>query len=558
MKTWRFLLRAVPMKLSLLVHAGAAVCSASPPVVINEVYYDHPGSDRGFEFVELCCRDEAEIPLEGWSLAMIDGRTGEARELWRALPGRIIESGTLILIGGDSLWVSPEDLLSGSIENGPDAVALLRGGERVDLVAIGGDGLACSAGRSISRRPDGSAGGDPGASLVCSLPTPGVSNFHDRDLSVSFEGPMRVYCPDGPTDIPAIVANRGLDVFSGDVVLTVSVIMRDGVRSGTGGARASAFLDEGEELNLEIPCAGLPPGISTLEMILEADGDGNDLNDTATVSVCSSPGDVVITEIMYRPDSGGEWVELFNRSAQAVDLSGWSMTDRSGASGKIAAGVTVRPGCFVLAAQDPVSFAASYPGFTGAVLEMESGWPRLNDGDGDGTAEEIFIIRNDGTVVESVAYRPLITGERGRSIERLSPELCSAGRKGIWLRCGAEGGATPGERNYCDTGSIPVAGMAVSPDPFCPGSDGTVRFTAVPVTGEIAYGARIFDLEGREVARLASGPVGAPAVSFRWDGRDSTGRTAGTGLYICVVEFIGGGGGVCRREKGTVTVWSGQ
>jgi hypothetical protein len=557
MKTWRFLLPAVPLKLFLLIPAGAVACSASSPVVINEVYYDHPGSDRGFEFVELCCRGEMDVPLEGWSLVMIDGRTGAARELWSALPGRIIESGALILIGGDSCAVSPVDLISGSIENGPDAVALIRGAEQFDLVPIGGDGLSCPAGRSLSRRPDGFSAGEPGAAFVCSLPTPGRRNFYDRDLSLSFEGPLHAHCISGRADIPVLLVNAGLERFSGDVELTVSII-RQGTRSVAGSVRISPILDEGEGRHLELGCAWLPPGASTLEISLEAYGDGNPLNDIQTTSVSSSPGEIVITEIMYRPEAGGEWIEMFNRSAETVDLSGWSVTDRSGASGTIKDGVKVQQGCFVLIAQDPESFTAAYTGFTGTVSSLEDGWPRLNDGDGSGTADEIFIRSNDGTLMESVKYPSLIVDERGRSIERLSPELCSADRNGIWLRCGAGGGATPGERNYCDTGSIPATGIAVMPDPFCPGLDGAVRFTAPSVTGDIAYGARIFDLEGREIARLASGPVGAPAVSFCWDGRDSAGRTAGTGLYICVVEFTGSGGGVCRREKGTVTVWSGQ
>jgi len=557
MKTWSFLLSAVPLKMFLLMHAGAVSCSASSPVVINEVYYDHPGSDNGFEFVELYCRGEADVQLEGWSLVMIDGRTGAMRELWSALPGRIIESGALILIGGDSCAVSPEDLIAGSIENGPDAVALIREGEEMDLVPIGGDGLTCPAGRSLSRRPDGSCIDDDGAAIICSLPTPGLKNFHDHDLSISFDGPLHVHCLTGRADIAISLENRGLKGFSGDAVITVSSV-RQGIRSQAGTRRILTGLGTGEDLHLEIGCTGLPAGASTLEICLEADGDENPLNDSETASISSSPGEIVITEIMYRPGMSGEWIELFNRSGETVDLSGWSVTDRSGASGSIKDGVMIGAGCFVLIAQDPEEFAAAYPGFTVAVSSLGKGWPRLNDGGGYGTAEELFIMRNDGTLMESVTYRGLIEDERGRSIERLSPEICSADRNGIWLRCGADGGSTPGEWNYCTPGTIPASGLAVLPDPFCPGLDGAARFTTASSAGEISYVARIFDLEGREIARLASGPIDAPAVSFCWNGSDSKGRTAGTGLYICVVEFTGSGGGVCRREKVTVTVWNGQ
>ncbi len=557
MKTWRFLLPAVPPTFMILCLAGCVSGSVSSPVVINEVYYDHPGSDAGFEFVELYCPGEIRVSLEGWAIAMIDGRTGRMRDLWRAEPGTIIESGGLVLIGGDSCAVSPANLLIGSIENGPDAVVLLRDGEEIDLVCYGGDGPGCSPGRSLSRRPDGTDSGDTGTDFVCASPTPGLRNFHDCDLAVSFAGPLHVYCPSERADIPILLENKGLDGFSGSAVLTVSS-EQTGSRTVVGSRHLNPVLKAGEELAVQVGCPGLPAGISNLEIRIEADGDTNRSNDSGSVFVSSSPGEVVISEIMYRPVEGGEWIELFNRSPVTVDLSGWSVTDRSGASGSIRSGVEIEAGCFVVLAQDPDAVTAMFPACAGIVSALESRWPRLNDGDGDGIAEEIFVRLHDGTTVESVSYRGLIGEEKGRSIERLSPELCSADMAGIWLRCGAPGGGTPGERNYCHTVGIPTAGMTVSPDPFCPELNGVVKFSAAARNGEVSYGARIFDMEGREIARLASGPVGAPAVSFDWDGRDSRGRPAATGLYICVVEFNGGGGGLCRREKRTVAVWAGQ
>jgi hypothetical protein len=156
--------------------------------------------------------------------------------------------------------------------------------------------------------------------------------------------------------------------------------------------------------------------------------------------------------------------------------------------------------------------------------------------------------------VESVSYGGLCGGERGRSIERLSPGICSAESPGIWLRCGAEEGATPGRENYCLVRSVPTAGIEASPDPFIPGTDGSVRFSAATLPGEVSFRAAIYDLEGRELRKLPSGPMSAPAVSFVWDGKDRRGLQVGTGLYICVVEFIRGGGGVCRREKRALAV----
>jgi hypothetical protein len=62
--------------------------------------------------------------------------------------------------------------------------------------------------------------------------------------------------------------------------------------------------------------------------------------------------DVVINEIMYDPPSNepsGEFIELYNRGAATVDLSGWQFVD--GISFTIPAGTTIpRDGCLVVAA----------------------------------------------------------------------------------------------------------------------------------------------------------------------------------------------------------------
>jgi hypothetical protein len=540
---------AVPPIFLLLLIITAAPARAYSQVVINEVYYDHPGSDAGFEYVELVSRAAADVSLDGLSIAMVDGMTGAVRELWRAGPGRSICSGCLLLIGGDSCVTEPEDLLAGSIENGPDAVALLRGEEEIDLVRFGGEDPDCTAGRSLSRLP-GAAG------FVCANPTPGRSNFHDIDLSIEPGASVHVHCAAGSLHIPVLIENRGLNRFSASLSVTVIRVLPEGGMV-VGSVSASPLLCEGESIELPVSCRGLPPGVSTLDLLLETEGDTNPANDNGSLRVGSSPGEIVITEIMYRPGDGSEWIELFNRSAGPVDLSGWSVADRSGNSGSIACGTDIGAGGFLVIAQDPEIFSSTFPLFGGDVLPLEDRWPRLNDGDGNGTAEEIFLKRSDGAVMESVWYRGMLSDEKGRSLERLSPELCSAVSEGIWLRCGAPDGSTPGARNYCHSSIVPSSGFTVSPDPFRPGIDGTAMFIAAAQPGDISYGARIFDMEGREVSRLASGPVGAPAVSFTWDGCDRQGRATGTGLYICVVEFTGRGGGICRREKVTVRIWAG-
>ncbi|MBL8761475.1 MAG: lamin tail domain-containing protein [Phycisphaerae bacterium] len=55
-------------------------------------------------------------------------------------------------------------------------------------------------------------------------------------------------------------------------------------------------------------------------------------------------GPVVITEIMYNPhgvDQGQEWVEIYNPSGVAIDLSAWSLEDDDGQTDEFAPGTTL-------------------------------------------------------------------------------------------------------------------------------------------------------------------------------------------------------------------------
>ena len=66
-----------------------------------------------------------------------------------------------------------------------------------------------------------------------------------------------------------------------------------------------------------------------------------------------------------------------------------------------------------------------------------------------------------------------------------------------------------------------------APNPFNPST--TIRF-ALPEEGHVQIG--IYDLTGRYVRTLIDRTVSAGNHAVRWDGRDSTGRTAASGVYI--------------------------
>ncbi len=73
------------------------------------------------------------------------------------------------------------------------------------------------------------------------------------------------------------------------------------------------------------------------------------LNSTsATVTILVQCGDLIITEIMYNPASNEtlqpkvtEWIEVYNTTDSAIDVSGWYLTDKDGRSGDWPEGTSI-------------------------------------------------------------------------------------------------------------------------------------------------------------------------------------------------------------------------
>jgi hypothetical protein len=114
--------------------------------------------------------------------------------------------------------------------------------------------------------------------------------------------------------------------------------------------------------------------------------------------------DVVIHEIQYHraPLSregqpvtarSEEWIELYNRGADAVDLGGWWLVDAVAYT--FPAGTTLAPGAYLVVAADAASLRAEHPGIT--VLGDFSG--RLDNG-----GDRILLLDARGNPADEVRY----------------------------------------------------------------------------------------------------------------------------------------------------------
>lgn len=198
-----------------------------------------------------------------------------------------------------------------------------------------------------------------------------------------------------------------------------------------------------------------------------ADHAGNAMTlKTLTISYFSpqpySSQQVVVNEIFADPEPqvglpAVEYIELFNRSNQTVDLAHWTLSD--GSSHAILPAVSLNPGMYVILS--PVS--SSFP--TGTSVLVIPGFPTLNNPGDQIVLKDAMNNIVDSLVYKSTWYRDSDKAQGGWSLERISCDSIS-GDPSNWRASYDSTGGTPGQINSLpppehDTKAPQVLALAV-------------------------------------------------------------------------------------------------
>jgi flagellar hook assembly protein FlgD len=160
----------------------------------------------------------------------------------------------------------------------------------------------------------------------------------------------------------------------------------------------------------------------------------------------------------------------------------------------------------------------------------------------DRAAVSAEIVDRAGNVV---AREDLGVRDAGVQDVTLRPETLSMAQGDYTLRVAARStyeGSPGGEADVPFSWNGPVvapnalAVLGAVPNPF--GASTQVRF-AIPGAGVAAHSLAIYDLAGRLVQRLSSGPLSGGAHAATWDGRDGQGRFVAAGVYLARLEANG-------------------
>jgi len=558
----------------------SAAGTASASVTLNEVLYDPDGPDSGSEFVELYNPDPDTLILDGFVLEFANGADGPLwRERWRGAVDQRIPPGGFFLIG-DRNWSGPpdaQDTASLALQNGPDAIRLIRDGILQDLLGYGdledpdlSEGSAhpgADSGYSLCRRPDGGDTDDNGADWRQRVPSPGEANF--TEWSIAVEGvvwePPSLPAAGATVQISLRLVNDGLVAIpSGQATLNPV---------GSESPAVAYWLDGlAPESGCWVRLNWIPAaiGVHELEIRVAAAASGPVMSKPLS-PFRVGPTAVHLSEVMAAPPTGAcEWVELANAGNGPVDLGGWSLADVDGSASLLPV-VSLAPGDRLVVVQDLTKHlrwtdrlaADGAPGSAdmveaaAAALEMPGSWPSLNNAPPESRefADRLQLIDPDGVVVDHLVIGAGGTSApAGRSLERTS--WIPLGDPAVnWGPATIACGGTPGLPNSRSEVRDSDAGMILSPNPCRPGeSDGALRLAFSLEAGEQGWDARIFDVWGRRVRDLGGDILGPGRRCIPWDGLDDQGRECAVGAYIVLLDRLGFDGGTVRSEKALAVI----
>lgn len=270
--------------------------------------------------------------------------------------------------------------------------------------------------------------------------------------------------------------------------------------------------------------------------------DQNPQNDSLNFTIdISYPAETLsISEFMPYPQdvqaegiSTAEYVELYNFSADTININDWYISDENTANPVIILhSFCLLPDSFIVLSSDSSIFA--FPGTSNTNTAVLSKFPSLNN------KEDAIILKDPtGKGIDSLRYSAIWNISKGISLERVFYTNPTSSYTN-WRSCVSLAGGTPGLPNsVTPVSSLNKPGIKASPNPFSPDGDGmddevTFQYQSPFPSSKVTV--EIYDLNGRLIYRPAHNIPSSNEGTVVWRGESKYGQKARIGIYI--VKFI--------------------
>ncbi len=282
------------------------------------------------------------------------------------------------------------------------------------------------------------------------------------------------------------------------------------------------------------------------------------LADTLIFGLTAEPeaGDILINELLFNPASGGSrFIEVINVSQKFINLSSLAIGRISSTHNDILpTGVNeiLEPGAIAVFTPEPSDIHARFE-VPHPLRLFDALLPSWDD-----QSDNVSLLAN-GIIIDSFTYFsswhiPVIADQNGVSLERVSNQAATSSPSSWHSASSASGYGTPTGPN---SQMIISSGEAESPftltnRQFSPNEDGYKDFLALNfllTSGEEIGSVWIYDLEGREIARLIDNESLGTSTVVQWDGRTSESLLAEMGIYVIFVQLWDAMGNVQQFQE---------
>ena len=579
LKLSKFFLRLPRILILFLFFAYSFIPQLSySQIILSEIMFDPIGNENYDEFIEIYNLSSTDsIDLAGWQICDGSGIDNiicheKGTKLAPQQFGLILDSG----------YFENSNQYQGLI---PDKVLILT----IDNKTFGSSGLSNSKAEnififssigdtvanyiySINNEPgysdekiDLSSGDDEGnwSNSKILNGTPGATNSVsplEYDLSLTNIN----YTPQNPIpedEVTLIVKVENIGRFNvnGFQLTSYLDLNYDGIYQNNEQI-GDVFLTEqllisGETFEAEIHFFVSLSGKFNLFLKLESSEDINVLNDSLTTifSAGFPARTLIVNEIMYSPKtSKAEWIEIFNRSNNEVNIQNWEFSDSDSIKNNQITDtyLLIPPQSFFILSKD--STILEQFNLINCHFITYPSWQSLNNEN-----DNIFLFDQNKNIIDEVSYYDFWGGDQGISLERINPNLASNDSSN-WNSSVNFYGGTPGEQNSIFVDVLPSdAELSISPNPFSPDGDGRDDITIISY--ELPFNLsqvhiKIYDIRGRLVKTLINNQPSGMSRSTIWDGKDKNGNICRMGIYIVYLEAIHYQRGVVKSLKKSVVL----
>lgn len=423
-------------------------------LIVNEIMYD---PDQGSDWIELYNKSSFTINLKNWKIFDAVGYESIPGRDWFLSPKAhiaIVEDSSFLDLWGDDAQILAMNRRLPSFNNSGDEVVLRDHTNRIIDSLRYDDSWGGGDGRSLERRnPNDSSNiqSNWASSEAYQGATPGRQNsimVQEQDARI-----VRDSVKVSPDNIlkgdsvytSFILENVGLkpieylEIEARYHQIPDSLANRQPIKSKKYEINLASGATFQDTLIWELPSGGC----GYLQLTLIAPTDRNKQNNQIIIPIAAGypAKSLLINEIMYNPESGTpEWFEIKNVSDNKINLCDWFFKDSQNNLNYITRNIAfLQPGDMLVVTED-MSFLDHYPDFLKKLI-LAPTFPTLNN-----NSDSLALIDPAGNYVDSLFYTAEWGSDKGRSIERQSPEKWS-GAADNWALSQDQNGATPGQMN---------------------------------------------------------------------------------------------------------------